>query len=188
MTKTRAPRLVAILFSAAALAAAAPAGAVDFGFHGMDLHLAASFPSDWDTGPTAGISFNVAELVDGLYLYPGIFYSQAERTDSVPGAGEISLEITTIAVGAEVRYFLDQEQRGFYFGGGAYLNRQDLESVGRGAFGDVELLSTDQTVAGGMGVAGYRIPLGARTTASLEARYNLVSDFAGPSVGLVLGF
>lgn len=163
-----------------------PASAQDFGFRGLDVHAGVSFPSDWDTGWTVGVSANIGEIVDGLYLYPGIFYSQAEESDRFFGTN-VDLEVSSLAVGAEVRYFLEQELRGFYFGGGAYLNRIEAEvAVRSGPFVAVADDETDNV--GAMGVAGYRMPLGDAFSGAIEARYNAVSDFDGPALVLVLGF
>ena len=165
---------------------AGPAAAADFGFRGVDLHAGPSFPSDWDPGFTVGASVNIGEIVDGLYLYPAIFYSQAEDSETIFGT-EIDLEITSLAVGAEVRYFLEQELRGFYFGGGAYLNRLEVEAAVR-VGGVVGVATADSDEAGVMGVAGYRMPLGERFAGAAEVRYNAVTDFDGPSLVVVLGF
>lgn len=180
------PFIPAVLVLALAMTAGGPATAADFGFRGIDLHGGVSLPSDWDSGWTAGASVNIGEIVDGLYLYPAIFYSQADDSATLFGT-RVDLEVTDIAVGAEVRYFLAQELRGFYFGGGAYFNRVNTEAAVRsGPF--VVVVEDEADEAGAMGLAGYRLPLGERLSGSLEARYNLVSDFDGPSVLLVLGF
>lgn len=165
---------------------AGPAAAADFGFRGVDLHAGVSFPSDWDTGFTVGASVNIGEIVDGLYLYPAIFYSQAEDSETAFGT-TFDLEVTSLAVGAEVRYFLEQDLRGFYFGGGAYLNRLETEvAVRTGPV--VGVVTADSDEFGVMGVAGYRLPLGDALSGAAEVRYNAVSDFDGPSLLVVLGF
>ena len=163
-----------------------PASAAEFGYGGLDVHAGVNLPSDWDTGVIFGVSANVAELVPGLYLYPGIFYSTAEDSDTFLN-GSIDLDITSLAVGAEVRYFLTRELSGFYFGGGAYLNRIEIEATARVGF--VTGVADDETDSvGAMAVAGYRFPLGENFDGAVEARYNAVSDFDGPSVLFVLGF
>jgi hypothetical protein len=175
-----------LLAGVVAVLAAGPATAADFGFRGVDLHAGLSFPSDWDTGWTVGASVNVGEIVDGLYLYPAVFYSQADDSDTVFGT-TIDLEITSLAVGAEVRYFLERELRGFYFGGGAYFNRLEAEAAVR-VGPVVGVAKADSDEVGVMGVAGYRLPLGESFAGAAEIRYNAVSDFDGPSLLLVLGF
>lgn len=177
---------LALLVLALAMTVTGPAQAADFGFRGIDLHGGVSLPSDWDSGWIAGVSVNVGEIVDGLYLYPAVFYSQADDSATFLGT-RVDLEVTDVAVGAEVRYFLERELRGFYFGGGVYYNRIKAEVAARS--GPIVVVVEDETdEASAMGVAGYRLPLGGRISGSLEARYNAVSDFDGPSVLLVLGF
>jgi hypothetical protein len=167
------------------LAAASAAPAADFGFRGIDLHAGASFPSDWDTGVTAGLSVNVGELTRGLYLYPAVFYSQAEQSEDFLFS-QIDLEITGLALGAEVRYFLSGEPSGFYFGGGPYLNRLDLE-LSAVVAGVPIVVEDEADEVGVIGVAGYRLDLGS-VSGALEARYNTVSDFDAAQLLLVLGF
>jgi len=184
--------LVVLCLALALALPAAPAHAAELGFFGVDLHGGATFPNDWDSGPVGGVSVNVAELVDGLYLYPGVFYSKAEdsATFSVaPGiSSTVDLEITDLALGAEVRYFLAGEPAGWYFGGGAYLNMLKAE-LGATTFNQrVTVIEEDNDEVGAMGVAGYRLPMGSAFSLGLEARYNLVSDFNGGQLLVTLGF
>lgn len=172
--------------------ATTPVHAAEFGFFGAEVHGGVSFPNEWDTGPTAGVSVNIAELVDGLYLYPAVFYSQAEESETftlAPGlSSTIDLEITDLALGAEVRYFLRGEPAGWYFGGGAYLNMLEAE-LGATFFDQrVTVITEENDEVGAMGVAGYRLPLGTAFSLGLEARYNAVSDFEGGQVLVTLGF
>ncbi len=172
--------------------AATPVGAADFGFFGAEVHGGLSFPNDWDTGPTGGVSINIAELVDGLYLYPAVFYSQAEDSQTFSAAPGVSttidLEITDLALGAEVRYFLAGEPAGWYFGGGAYLNMLDAELGATILNQRVTVIEEENDQVGAMGVAGYRFPLGTAFSLGLEARYNAVSDFDGGQVLVTVGF
>lgn len=179
-------RHLCLLIALSASFLAAPASGQDFGYRGLDVHAGVNLPSDWDAGLTVGVSANIGEIVDGLYLYPGIFYSQAENSETLFGT-RVDLEASSLAVGAEVRYFLERELRGFYFGGGAYLNRIEVEAGVRN--GPVVAAVEDETHDGGaMGVAGYRLPLSDTLAGAVEVRYNAVSNFSGPSLLLVLGF
>jgi hypothetical protein len=173
--------------------AAVPATAIEFGFFGVDLHGGVNLPSDWDSGFTAGVSVNIAELIDGLYLYPALFYSKAEDSVSFPllgiGTIEHDLEVTDIALGAEVRYFLNGEPAGWYFGGGAFLNMLTYETgatIGTGS--RIQVTEVDANKVGGMGVAGYRARMGDRFSLGLEARYNVVTNFNNGQILLVVGF
>jgi hypothetical protein len=172
--------------------ATAPASAAEFGFNGVDLHGGVNLPSDWDTGITAGVSVNIGELVDGLYLYPAVFYSRAEESASFSFLGttfEEDLEVTNLALGAEVRYFLNGEPTGWYFGGGPYLNMLTFEAGVRVGAGDrVQVIEVEDDSVGGMGVAGYRTRMGERFSLGLEARYNVVTDFDNGQILLVIGF
>lgn len=176
-----------LLFSCLTLLLLTPgaAGAADIGFYGAEVRAGVVFPSDWDTGFTVGGSVNLGELTDGLYLYPGVFYSQAEETEGFAGV-DVDVEVTSLALGAEVRYFLDGEARGFYFGGGPYLHFLEAEA---GAtvppFGRVVTVTVDSEEIGAMGVAGYRFG-GARSSFFVEGRYGLVTDFN--SAQLLAGF
>jgi hypothetical protein len=172
--------------------ATAPASAAEFGFNGVDLHGGVNLPSDWDTGITAGVSVNIGELVDGLYLYPAVFYSRAEESASFSFLGttfEEDLEVTNLALGAEVRYFLNGEPTGWYFGGGPYLNMLTFEAGVRVGAGDrIRVIEVEDDSVGGMGVAGYRARMGERFSLGLEARYNVVTDFDNGQILLVIGF
>lgn len=146
------------------------ATAADFGLFGFDVRAGVVLPSDWDTGYLVGGSANVGEIVDGLYLYPALNYSQAETTVA-PFGSNVTLEVTSFALGAEVRYFPAGSPTAWYFGGGPYLNFLDREIVA----GRVTVnISTEEV--GLMGVAGYQF--GSEGTGLLaEARYSVVSGY-----------
>lgn len=161
-----------VLIVVCVVAVAGSASAVEFGLFGYDVRAGLVVPSDWDTGFAIGASANIAELYDGLYLYPGVVYSQAEDTAG-SGLFEADLEVTSLALGAEVRYFLAQEQRGWYFGGGPYLHFLDREIL---VFGRRSVASVDHQEVAITGVAGYKLGAG-RSGLLLEARYSIVSGY-----------
>lgn len=167
MKKHSAVLLAAVLM----ILATAPASAAELGFFGIDLHGGVNLPSDWDTGISAGVSVNIGELVDGLYLYPAVFYSQAEESASFSFLGttfEEDLEVTNLALGAEVRYFLNGEPTGWYFGGGPYLNMLTFDAGVRVGAGDrIQIVEVEDESVGGMGVAGYRARMGERFSLGL---------------------
>lgn len=169
-----------------------PVNAAEFGYFGIDLHGGVNLPSDWDTGISAGVSVNIGELVDGLYLYPAFFYSQAEESATFNLFGtrfEEDLEVTNLALGAEVRYFLNREPIGWYFGGGAFLNMLSFDSgVTVGAGNRIQIVEVDDDKVGGLGIAGYRSRLGERFSLGLEARYNVVTNFDNGQILVVVGF
>lgn len=163
---------------------ALPAAAADFGLRDFEVRGGVIFPSDWDDGYLVGAAVNIGEITSGLYLYPGLAYSNAEETVTfgIPGLStvDIDLEVTSLAVGAEVRYFLADEMRGLYFGGGPYVHFLDRELAVAGRRSSV---STQEL--GASGVAGYRLSSGGRSSVFAEARYTVVTDF--DSAQLLLG-
>lgn len=185
------PRTVCVLIALLSLPligplTAVPASAADFGYRGLDLHAGLAFPSSFDDGWIAGVSVNVGEMVPGLYLYPGVFYSKGEKDSSFPD-GSVHREASALSVGAEVRYFLNREPVGFYFGGGPYVHRIDSEVAFRN--GPVTVGGEDdETSLGAIAVAGYRFDFNESLSGALEARYNSVSAYDGGSVLFVLGF
>ena len=168
-----------------AMFTALPAAAADFGLYGFDVRAGLVIPTDWDTGYLVGASANVAELFDGLYLFPAISYSQAEDSESALGI-DFDLEVTNIALGAEVRYFPDGQPRGWYFGGGPYLNLVDREFlVGFGGGGRTRVASVDTEEIGITGVAGYQLGAG-DAGLLLEGRYSVVSGY--DTAQLLIGY
>jgi len=163
-------RKLALCICLTALIAPA-ASAAEFGFFGADVRGGVVVPNDWDTGFLVGASVNIGEIVDGLYLFPAINYSQAE--DDVDLIfGDFTFEVTSLSIGAEVRYFLNGDPTGWYFGGGPYLHFLERDVViGRSRVGTV-----DGEEVGLMGVAGYQ--LGSTGTGPLlEARYSVVTGY-----------
>lgn len=161
-----------------------PAAAADLGWHGLEVRGGATFPADWDSGWTLAASADLGEIVHGLRLYPGVSYAQADTSDSFGFGIELGREITTLALGAEVRWFFAGEPSGWYVGGGPYLHRLEYEvAVTDGPLvvkGDAEADSV-----GFEGVAGYSF--GSRF--NVEARYGTVSNFKGAQllVGIRFG-
>jgi hypothetical protein len=169
------------------LAVAAPAAAADLGWHGLEVRGGATFPADWDTGWTVAASADLGEIVDGLRLYPGISYAKAETSESFNLFGVpfgVDQEITTLALGAEVRWFFAGEPRGWYVGGGPYFHRLEYEvaAIVGNAVGKTTVESDSLGIEG---VAGYSF--GGRF--NVEARYDTVSNFKGAQllVGIRFG-
>lgn len=175
-------RNLLLCFCLTALVAPA-AGAAEFGFFGFDVRGGVVLPSDYDTGFIIGGSANIGEIVDGLYLYPGVYYSQAEE-DIDLFFGDVTLEVTSLAIGAEVRYFLDRQQSGWYFGGGPYLNFLERDFV---VGGRSRVVTADSEEIGVTGVAGYALGSGGRGL-MVEGRYSVVSGFDTAQVLVGFGF
>jgi len=147
---------------------------------GFEVRAGAALPSDWDTGYTLGVAADLGEVwTDNLRLYPALSYQVAEDSASVFGVA-FDLEVSSIALGAEVRYHLDEADRGWYFGGGPYVHFVDREfAVARQR---PVAISEDSQEFGVAGVAGYRLPAGLLA----EARYMVVTEF--DQLQLLLGF
>lgn len=169
---------------------ATPVWATDLGWRGLEVRGGLIAPADWDTGYTLGLAADLGEITDGLHLLAGLQYGTAEDSEEVsftvfPGVPPITFgadrEITSIAVGAEVRYFFSGGDSGFYAGGGPYLHRLDYEEAilvdGQGAVAGLEV---DEI--GAVAVGGYRLG----RSFYLEARYDTVSIFR--NIGVVAGF
>lgn len=159
-----------------------PADASDFGFFGTEIRGGAVFPDDFDTGFTVGLAFNVAELADGLYLYPALNYSEADDSRRVvlpfDAVVDVDFEVSDISVGAEVRYYPSGEERGFYFGGGPYYHFLEVDASAQTNFPFPIIVtgSADTDELGGTAVAGWRFDSG-RSAYFVEGRYVVVSDF-----------
>lgn len=168
-------------------AAVPPAQAADLGWHGLEARGGATFPADWDDGWTVAVSADLGEITRGLRLYPGLSYAKADSSESIDVLGvpfRVDQEITTLALGAEVRWFFAGEPRGWYVGGGPYLHRLEYEQAV--IVGNVVGTSTVETDSVGIeGVAGYSF--GGRF--NVEARYDTVSNFKGAQllVGIRFG-
>jgi hypothetical protein len=166
---------IVVIWVVGSLAVAGPSEATDLGWSGFEVRGGATFPADWDTGYTLGLSVDLGEITSGLRLYPGISYGTAETSSAVSVVGVrvgIDEEITDLALGAEVRYFFAGEPRGWYVGGGPYIHRQEYEQAL--VVGGVAGITTIETDAVGVeGVAGYSF--GGRF--NIEARYDTVSNF-----------
>jgi hypothetical protein len=181
MEWTRSRSVIAGAFISAAILGASSMSAAAFAFGGVDLRGGIAIPSEWDNGTTFGVSVEVGELTNGLYLYPAVRYSIAEETESLFGI-DLGLEVTDLALGAEVRYFPAMEQRGWYFGGGVYAHFLDHEfRVGSGT----SSVSTEQIGPGG--VVGYRWKWN-NVSFFTEARYDLADVFDRAEVLIGNGF
>jgi hypothetical protein len=184
--KRRSAQVLGMILAVVSLTATA-AEAADIGWNGLEVRGGVTFPADWDNGWTIGVSADLGEIVDGLRLYPGISYSQADTSDSVILFGQrfgVEEEISDLALGAEVRWYLSGGPDGWYFGGGPYLHRLELEQAV--IVGNVVGTATVETDATGIeGVAGYSY--GGRF--NFEARYDTVSAFKGAQllVGIRFG-
>lgn len=162
------------------------AEAADLGWRGAEVRGGVTFPADWDSGYTFAVSVDLGEITDGLRLYPGVSYAEAETSDSVNVFGVrfgVDQEITDLALGAEVRYFFAREPRGWYVGGGPYLHRQEYEQVV--ILGNVATTAEVESDSVGVeAVAGYSF--GRRF--HVEARYDSVSNFKGAQLLVGIGF
>jgi hypothetical protein len=168
-----------------AILAAAPAPAADLGWHGLEVRGGMTFPADWDQGYTVATSADLGEIVTGLRLYPGVSYSQADTSQSFGFGVEVEQEITTLALGAEVRWFFSRDGGGWYVGGGPYLHRLEYEVASLVGGGVVAKGTIETDSLGIEGVAGYSF--GGRF--NVEARYDTVSNFKGAQllVGIRFG-
>jgi hypothetical protein len=173
---------VVLLLLLVTLAAVAPrAEAADWGILDFDVRGGVTLSGDWDPGYAFGGSLGIAELSPGFYLYAAAMYMQAE--ESLEGQfGDFDVEISSLAFGAEVRYFTAGEPRGWYFGGGPYLHLLDEEvAISLPPFGELARISVESEELGATGVAGYK--LGAGSGFFVEGRAVVVS---GWNSGLVL--
>jgi len=175
-------RGVLTLFTLLLLLAAAPsAQAVTWGILDFDVRGGVVVSGDWDPGYAFGGSVGIAELSNGLYLYPAVMYMQADESIDGPFGG-FDVEISSLAFGAEVRYFSAGERRGWYFGGGPYLHLIDEEVViSLPPFGNLARIDIETEELGVTGVAGYKF--NAAGGLFVEGRAVVVS---GWNSGLVL--
>jgi len=169
----RALALLGLLLLSAMLLAARPAGAADLGFRGLGFQAGAVSPSGWDTGYEVAVHLDFGEITRGLRLQPTLAYWTAPGTDHIFGHA-IDRDLSNLAVGADALWYPERDRRGWYVGGGAYLNRIEYEVLGA-------RLSTNRVGANGIG--GYDFSLGGYS-AFVEARYHVVSGFNTVQLGL----
>lgn len=160
-------RLNLVMLIAAFVCTANTANASDFGFKGLEARGGVVLPQNWDPGWTGGIGLDLGEIIDHLRLFGGLGYSKS-------GDSDLDWSITDIAVGAEVRYYLEREAKGFYFGAGAYQHFINTD------FGNTNRVSP-------VGIAGYRWPSQSGAF-MLEARYETGSIFRGPQLLAAFAF
>jgi hypothetical protein len=162
----------------AALVVLSAGSAAGLELNGFEVRGGLTAPSAWDPGFTLGVAADLGEVwIDNLYLYPAISYQMADESERFFGSS-FDLEVSSLALGAEVRYFLDDNRTGWYFGGGPYLHLLERELVVSGT----RVVSTDSQEPGVTGVGGYRLAGGLFA----EGRYMVVSDFNQAQV--LLGF
>jgi len=160
-------RIICCVAAVLLLFPAAGASALEVG--AFEVRGGITLPSNWDTGFTVGAAVDLGELwLDNLHLYPGLSYQVAEDSLSLGFGTSFDVEISSIALGAEVRYFPRSDQSGWYFGGGPYLHFVDREFGSGGS-----VVSADSQELGLTGVAGYRLGGGLFG----EGRYMVVSNF-----------
>lgn len=178
--------LVRSIVAVLGLVAALPAAASDLGWHGLEVRGGALFPSDYDSGLTFALAADLGELTDGLRLLAGITYSEADDTETVRVQGlpfEVDSEISSIAVGAEVRWFPSRGEEGFFLGAGPYFHTQDSEDVL--VVGNLTVRSdVEDEEIGIQGVLGYSF---ARRF-DVQVRYDTVSNLEGVQLMVGLRF
>lgn len=172
--------LFALALATALLLSVRPAGAADLGFRGLGVQVGATTASDWDTGYQVTVHADLGTLTRGLYLQPSLTYRTASATDTYRTfqVEKIDRDLTVFGLGADVLWYPARERRGWYVGGGAYLNRIDYEIVG---------ISQKVDRVGASAIGGYDLPLGG-LTGFAEARYHLVSGFNTLQLGVGVRF
>jgi len=160
-----------------ALLVATPAPAADIGYRGLAVQGGIVAPSNWDTGYEVGVHVDLGEITNGLFLQPSLDYWKASATDSFFGI-EFDRDLSNLALGADVLWYPSGDRRGWYVGGGAFLNLLRYDTLGS--------TLTDNRV-GANAVGGYDFALGG-SSAFVEGRYHVVSGFNTVQVGLGLRF
>lgn len=146
-----------------------PTGEPADGFR-FDVRGGALVPGDWDSGYSLGVSMKLFEVAEGTFLYPGVWWTQATSEVDVFG-GSLDLELGSIAVGGELRYFASSEAEGWYVGSGTYFHLLDFEVAS-----PLGAVSQSGEEFGFVGLAGYQF--GQRGTGfAVEGRYSIVSGF-----------
>ncbi|KAB2965158.1 MAG: outer membrane beta-barrel protein [Thermoanaerobaculia bacterium] len=174
----------AFVLAATFLVAVRPATASEIGFNGVGVSGGVVMPVHWDTGQQLSVHVDLGTLTRGLYLQPSASYWRATGSDTissgVPFIPDITFdrEMTNLALGADVLWYPADERRGWYVGGGAYINRVEYEIFG----GKL----TDERV-GGNAIGGYDFSLGGGS-AFVEARYHVLSGFNTAQLGLGFRF
>lgn len=168
-------------FALSFLLIASSTQAAEFGLFNFDVRGGFVVEDALDNGYVLGVSANVAELTDGLFLYPALTYGEVDiGFDPFFGRNR---EVTSLALGLEVRYFLSQERQGWYFGGGPYLHFIERDTLVPRVFPttdpfDFRVERRDEEEFGPMGVAGYQFGQDGRGWL-VELRASGVSSFDG---------
>lgn len=168
-----------VWFLAALLSLAGGASeAAEFGLGAIEGRAGIALPSDWDNGYSLGVAMDIGKLASGLYLYPGLRYARAEDSFTLrafPGGPGVdrTLSVTDIALGAEVRFFPAKEQKGWYFGGGAYLHFLTYEE----SQGGDNIAEFDTNQVGPAGVGGFLWKRDGGLSLFAEARVDFADVF-----------
>ncbi|MDI9631210.1 MAG: hypothetical protein QM311_07110 [Acidobacteriota bacterium] len=169
--------LFVLALATALLLSVRPAGAADLGFRGLGFQAGATSASNWDNGYQVTVHADFGTLTHGLYLQPSVSYRAASGSDNFLGL-QIDRDLSVLALGADLLWYPARERRGWYVGGGAYVNRIDFKVLG---------ISQETDELGASAIGGYDFPLG-DLTGFAEARYHLVSGYNTLQLGVGVRF
>ncbi len=141
------------------------------GFHSINPQISVVLPENHDLGFGAGVSADMGEVTSNLHLAPFAHYWTAGWENYDDGS------TSNIALGADVRYALDNLAPGFYAGGGLSINFVSSEWEYDNPFtGGKETVDNSDTEIGFSGLAGYEMMMGNNSFFG-EVRYNSVDVF-----------
>ena len=148
-----------------------PSEAADLGFRGFELRAGMVEPDLGDSTYGFGAAVDLGELHDGLRLYPSVFYYSTEIDPLL----FLPIEIDVLALGAEVRYWLNEgSTSGWYFGGGPYIYDVSLSDASA---------SLGISSSGVIGVAGFSFGPALKAEARYATGLSHISVCAALSLG-----
>lgn len=108
------------LFLLSAFLQIASSTAQTLGYNGFNVSLGAVMPEDWDTGFNIGVGVCIGEIVENLFIYPGLTYWEASSEDM--GSAYEDAGLSNVAVSCDAQYHFTGVQSGPYAGAGFSLN------------------------------------------------------------------
>lgn len=110
---------------------------------------------EWDPGFSIRAQTDFGEILDYLFLFPFINYSQAHKTETL---GDISKDLTIQYLGGGVKLvgYVNSKPQGFYCGGSLsyhYIQLESFNPENSSKYSEIDQIKT--TKIGFSGLAGY---------------------------------
>jgi hypothetical protein len=146
-----------------------PLSAKFYGLERVGIHGGFVFPENWGTGFNIGLSLDFGEMAKQVYFVPKLTYWHASKD---------SIEMSNLALAADLIYFPFVEREGVYVGTGISYNFLSWEYYYKSYAPIVteNLAQTEDTRIGFYPLVGYIYKINQIALIG-ELKYNLISDF-----------